>query len=63
MGNAFAKRDSRNVEKFQVDLGADYLRFNRCPKPISSYYMPQILDSLGSLPNGAVIKIPTPSAA
>jgi ABC-2 type transport system permease protein len=32
-------------------------------KPISSYYMPQILDSLGSLPNGAVIKIPTPSAA
>lgn len=32
-------------------------------KPLSAYYMPQILDSLGGLPNGAVIKIPTPSAA
>jgi ABC-2 type transport system permease protein len=32
-------------------------------KPLSTYYMPQILDSLGGLPEGAVIKIPTPSAA
>ncbi|MCM2531986.1 ABC transporter permease subunit [Neobacillus pocheonensis] len=32
-------------------------------KPLSDYYMPQILDSIGGLPKGAVIKIPTPSAA
>jgi ABC-2 type transport system permease protein len=32
-------------------------------KPISSYYLPQILDSLGGLPEGAVIKIPTPTAS
>ncbi|HEY2420715.1 MAG TPA: ABC transporter permease [Neobacillus sp.] len=31
--------------------------------PISSYYLPQILDSLGGLPEGAVIKIPTPTAS
>ncbi|WML40202.1 ABC transporter permease subunit [Neobacillus sp. OS1-2] len=31
-------------------------------QPISSYYLPQILDSVGNLPEGAVIKIPTPSA-
>ncbi|EKN65587.1 ABC transporter permease [Neobacillus bataviensis LMG 21833] len=32
-------------------------------QPITTYYMPQILDSVGNLPEGAVIKIPTPSAA
>ncbi|MFZ7944348.1 ABC transporter permease [Neobacillus sp. 19] len=31
-------------------------------QPITTYYMPQILDSVGNLPEGAVIKIPTPSA-
>jgi ABC-2 type transport system permease protein len=31
-------------------------------QPLTSYYMPQILDSLGGLPEGAVIKIPTPTA-
>jgi len=30
--------------------------------PISSYYLPQIIDSLGDLPEGAVIKIPKPTA-
>lgn len=32
-------------------------------EPLSSYYLPQIIDSLGGLPKGAVIKIPTPSSA
>jgi ABC-2 type transport system permease protein len=32
-------------------------------EPLSSYYLPQIIDSLGGLPKGAVIKIPTPTAA
>lgn len=31
-------------------------------EPLSTYYMPQIIDSLGGMPKGAVIKIPTPSA-
>ncbi|MEH7332216.1 ABC transporter permease [Neobacillus drentensis] len=31
-------------------------------KPITTYYMPQIIDSLGGLPEGAVLKIPTPTA-
>lgn len=31
-------------------------------EPITTYYMPQILDSVGDLPEGAVIKFPTPSA-
>ncbi|MNX11569.1 putative transmembrane protein YxlG [compost metagenome] len=29
-------------------------------QPITSYYMPEILKSVGNLPNGAVIKIPIP---
>ncbi|WP_066061491.1 ABC transporter permease [Neobacillus soli] len=32
-------------------------------EPITSYYMPQILDAVGGLPEGAVINIPTPTAA
>ncbi len=31
-------------------------------EPISSYYLPQILDSLGDLPEGTVINIPMPTA-
>lgn len=31
-------------------------------EPISSYYLPQIIDSLGGLPEGAVIEIPKPTA-
>jgi ABC-2 type transport system permease protein len=31
-------------------------------EPLSTYYMPQIIDSLGGLPDGAVIEIPTPSS-
>ncbi|MCW5698133.1 MAG: hypothetical protein KIS96_15600 [Bauldia sp.] len=30
-------------------------------QPLASYYMPQILDSLGGLPEGAVIEIPPPA--
>lgn len=30
--------------------------------PITTYYMPEILDKAGNLPPGTVIKIPTPSA-
>src|SRR5690606_23959216 len=30
-------------------------------QPITSYYMPQILEIAGNLPEGAVIDIPTPS--
>jgi len=30
-------------------------------QPITTYYMPQILESAGNLPEGAVIEIPTPS--
>lgn len=30
--------------------------------PMTTYYMPQIIDSVGGLPEGAVIDIPTPSA-
>lgn len=30
--------------------------------PISSYYMPQIIDAMGGLPKGAVIKLPVPTA-
>ncbi|WP_078382310.1 ABC transporter permease [Sutcliffiella halmapala] len=30
-------------------------------QPITSYYMPQILESAGNLPEGTVIEIPTPS--
>jgi len=30
-------------------------------QPLSSYYMPQILEMAGNLPEGAVIQIPTPS--
>lgn len=29
--------------------------------PLTTYYMPQIIDSVGGLPVGAVIEIPTPS--
>ncbi|HJV17242.1 MAG TPA: ABC transporter permease subunit [Bacillales bacterium] len=32
-------------------------------EPLSNYYLPQIIDSLGGLPEGAVIKLPTPTAA
>jgi ABC-2 type transport system permease protein len=32
-------------------------------EPISSYYLPQIIDAFGGLPEGAVIKLPTPTAA
>lgn len=31
-------------------------------EPLSSYYLPQIIDSLGGLPEGAVIKLPIPTA-
>lgn len=31
--------------------------------PVSTYYMPQILNTAGGLPEGAVIEIPTPSGA
>lgn len=31
-------------------------------QPISTYFMPEILESLGGLPEGAVIEIPLPSA-
>ncbi|WP_102274918.1 ABC transporter permease [Cytobacillus massiliigabonensis] len=31
-------------------------------EPITAYYMPQIIDSLGNLPEGAVIELPVPSA-
>lgn len=31
-------------------------------EPLSSYYLPQIIDSLGGLPEGTVIEIPTPTA-
>jgi ABC-2 type transport system permease protein len=31
-------------------------------EPITAYYMPQIIDSLGNLPDGAVIELPVPSA-
>jgi ABC-2 type transport system permease protein len=31
-------------------------------EPLTSYYLPQIIDSLGDLPDGAVINIPPPSA-
>ncbi|MDP4083599.1 MAG: ABC transporter permease subunit [Bacillota bacterium] len=31
-------------------------------EPLSSHFMPQIINSLGGLPDGAVIKIPPPSA-
>jgi ABC-2 type transport system permease protein len=30
-------------------------------QPITTYYMPQILESAGNLPEGAIIEIPTPS--
>jgi ABC-2 type transport system permease protein len=30
--------------------------------PLTTYYMPQIIDSMGGLPEGAVIEIPVPSA-
>lgn len=30
--------------------------------PVTTYYLPQILDSLGGLPEGTVIEMPTPSA-
>lgn len=30
--------------------------------PLTTYYMPQIMDSVGGLPEGAVIEIPKPSA-
>ncbi|MBU8878781.1 ABC transporter permease [Bacillus sp. FJAT-29790] len=32
-------------------------------EPLTSYYMPQIIDSLGGLPEGAIIELPVPSAA
>jgi ABC-2 type transport system permease protein len=32
-------------------------------KPITSYYMPKILKSAGNLPKGAIIELPTPTAA
>ncbi len=32
-------------------------------QPLSTYYLPQIIDAVGGLPKGAVIKMPTPSAA
>jgi ABC-2 type transport system permease protein len=32
-------------------------------EPLTSYYMPQIIDSLGGLPEGTVIEIPNPTAA
>lgn len=31
-------------------------------EPLTLYYMPQIIDSLGGLPEGAVIEMPVPSA-
>jgi ABC-2 type transport system permease protein len=31
-------------------------------EPLTSYYLPQIIDSLGDLPKGAVVEIPLPSA-
>jgi ABC-2 type transport system permease protein len=31
-------------------------------EPLSTYYLPQIIDSLGGLPEGAIIKLPTPTA-
>ena len=32
-------------------------------QPVSSYYMPEILDTLGSLPEGTILEMPTPSGA
>ncbi|MGE8204213.1 ABC transporter permease subunit [Heyndrickxia sp. NPDC080065] len=32
-------------------------------QPITTYYMPKIIDSLGDLPEGSVIEIPPPSAS
>lgn len=31
-------------------------------EPLTTYYTPQIIDSLGGLPEGAVIKLPTPTS-
>ncbi|WP_456274375.1 ABC transporter permease [Bacillus sp. AK031] len=31
-------------------------------EPLSAYYMPDILNAVGNLPDGAVIKIPTPTS-
>ncbi|MBY0124523.1 ABC transporter permease [Bacillus sp. S/N-304-OC-R1] len=32
-------------------------------EPLTLYYLPQILDSLGGLPDGAIIQLPVPSAS
>lgn len=32
-------------------------------EPVTNYFLPQILDSVGNLPNGAVINIPPPAPA
>lgn len=32
-------------------------------EPLTQYYLPQIIDSLGGLPEGAVIELPVPSSA
>lgn len=50
----------RNFKWIWVPLTFILLGVNQ---PLSSYYMPQIIDAVGGLPKGAVIKMPVPSAA
>ena len=32
-------------------------------QPVSSYYMPEILDTFGGLPEGTILEMPTPTGA
>lgn len=50
---------ARNFKWIWVPLTFIIIGINQ---PISSYYLPEIIDSLGGLPEGTVIKIPDPSA-
>lgn len=50
---------ARNYKWVWVPLTFILIGINQ---PISSYYMPQIIDMLGGLPDGAVIKLPEPAA-
>lgn len=51
---------ARNFKLLWVPLTFIVLGINQ---PLSSYYLPQIIDTLGGLPKGTVFKIPEPTAA
>ena len=63
LGVLFQKEWRENLRNFKIFwIPAVFILFG-IMEPVTSYFLPQILDSVGNLPDGAVIEIPQPEPA